>query len=59
MEPNLNPPEDVIVGTCTECGGEIYKDEWVYRIGNELIHEDCGWEWFHRNFRKYLEVIEE
>lgn len=58
MERDLNPPEDVIVGTCDECGYEIYKDEWVYRFDGKTIHEDCGWKWFHRNYDKYLEVAE-
>lgn len=58
MEANLNPPEDVIVGTCDECGYEIYQNELVYCIEGKTIHEDCGIEWFRRNFSKYLEVAE-
>jgi len=37
----LEPPEDVVVGYCDQCGGEIYEGETVYRIDGQLIHEDC------------------
>lgn len=40
-EPPLEPPEDVIVGHCAYCGGEIYEGDTVYRIDSDLIHEDC------------------
>lgn len=37
----LDPPEDVVVGYCVHCGGEIYDGETVYNIDGDLIHEDC------------------
>ena len=37
----LEPPEDVIVGYCNQCGGEIYEGEEVYDIDCCTVHEDC------------------
>lgn len=37
----LDPPEDVIVGYCDYCGGEIYEGEEVYEIDGDVVHEDC------------------
>ena len=33
---SLEPPEDVPVGYCEHCGGEIYEGETVYRIDGQL-----------------------
>lgn len=37
----LEPSEDVIVGYCDQCGGEIYEGEEVYDIDCCTVHEDC------------------
>ncbi len=37
----LEPSEDVVVGYCDHCGGEIYDGEAVYCIDGHRIHEDC------------------
>lgn len=37
----LEPPEDIIVGYCDQCGGEIYEGEEVYDIDCCTVHEDC------------------
>lgn len=37
----LDPPEDVIVGYCDHCGGEIYEGEEIYEIDGDVVHEDC------------------
>ncbi len=37
----LEPPDDVIVGRCDYCGGEIYEGEDVYEIDGDIIHEEC------------------
>lgn len=37
----LEPPEDVVVGECDHCGGEIYEGEEVYDIDGYTVHEDC------------------
>ena len=37
----LEPPEDVIVGYCNQCGGGIDEGEEVYDIDCCTVHEDC------------------
>lgn len=49
-ERSLEPPEDVPVGYCEHCGGEIYEGETVYRIDGQLIHEDCLWDFAKEYF---------
>lgn len=39
-EMSCNPPEDVQVGTCPVCGGEIYEGEICWATDGELI---CSW----------------
>lgn len=37
----LEPPEDVEVGKCACCGGEIYAGNPVYRCDEGMIHPGC------------------
>lgn len=58
-EPPLDPPEDVIVGYCAYCGGEIYDGETVYRIDGGLIHEDCLYDFAKEYFADCKEEVED
>lgn len=38
----LEPPEDVEVGKCACCGGEIYAGELAYTGAAGLLHPECA-----------------
>lgn len=40
-ERSLEPPDDVVVGYCDVCCGEVYEGETIYCIDGKMIHEDC------------------
>lgn len=50
IEPPLDPPEDVVIGYCACCGGEIYEGEDIYEIDGDLIHDDCLSEYAEKFF---------
>ncbi len=54
----LEPPDDIIVGYCNQCGGEIYDGETVYRIDGQRIHEDCLGDFAKKYFAACQEEIE-
>ena len=48
----LEPPEDVEVGKCACCGGEIYAGNPVYICDEGRVHADCVLQHIHDNMSR-------
>lgn len=48
------PPQDVIVCQCAECGEDIYEGDDVYIIDHDIIHKECIEDYFSDNLREAI-----
>lgn len=55
-ESMLEPDEQQIVGYCTHCGDEILEGADIFRIQDDIIHDECFDEWAKEYFDAEREV---